>query len=132
MSKKAGALLWHRMRITLQGGDTDVDTGVTQLGKSFENDSLGEPPLGISGVAPPPSGTLPASRVDVVPMAPTTAWTNITHSEPYFNTTTNTVHVVFTNASAPIEINVLFWDPHTIVGPGQADTYNALRGNIGT
>jgi len=128
MSMKAGALLWHRMRITLQSGTTDIDTGVTQLDKSFDNDSIGEPPLGVGGTVAPLNGTLPPSRIEVMPMSPTAAWTDITHSEPYFNTTTNTVHVSFTNSGkTPATINVLFWDPHTIVGPGQADTYRPVN-----
>jgi hypothetical protein len=131
MSKKAGALLWRRMRITLQPGVTGVDTGLTQLNKSFADQSSNEPPLGVVGVAPPPPGTLPASRIEVMPLAPTAPWTNITHSDPFFDPTTETIVVAFTNGDkTPATINVLFWDPHTIVGPGQADPYTS--GNIQT
>lgn len=114
------------MRITVDGSDTlDVDTGLTQLGKSFAAQSPGEPTLGVAGTSAPAPGALPASRVQVIPLAPLPQWDNITHSEPYFNTTTGTVHVAFTNSDqGNATINVLFWDPHTLVGPGEADTYN--------
>lgn len=126
MSEKAGALLWNRMRLTVATtpGGVDVDTGITQPNRSFADYSPGEPPLGTSGTAAPINGTLPASRLQVVPLAPTANWAGITHSEPYFNTTTGTMHVVFTNSTeGSVEINVLFWDPHSLVGPGDADTY---------
>jgi hypothetical protein len=132
MGNNAGQLLWSRLRITLPvigqaPSETDVDTGLTQLNQSFGADSVGEPSFGTSGVAPPPAGTLPASRVQVIPQSPLGAWDLITHSEPYFNTTTNTIHVVFFNSNVtPSIINVLFWAPHTSIGPGQADTYHPL------
>jgi hypothetical protein len=125
MSTNAGNLLWNRKRFTLPGGTTDVDTGLEQSSMSFAASSVGEPPLGVPGAASPTPGALPASRVQVIPMSPLPNWANITHGEPYFNTTTNTVHVSFTNGSTTIEINALFWDPSTIVGPGLASTYNA-------
>jgi hypothetical protein len=121
MSIKAGHLLWNRRRLELAAGDTNIDTGLIQVIKAF---APGEPTLGESGVAPPPPATGAVSRVQVIPMAPITGWTNITHSEPYLDTTTNTIHVVFTNAGALVAINVLFWIPHTINSPGSAEHYN--------
>jgi hypothetical protein len=104
----------------------DIDTGLTQLNKAFAGMSPSEPPLGVNATAPPPDGTLPASRVQVIPMAPLSKWNSVVHGEPYFNTNTNTVHVRFstTNEGSVTDLNVLFWDPHSIVGPGKADTYN--------
>ncbi len=125
MSTNAGQLLWRRMRLTLASGSTDIDTGLKQVNKSFGSSSVNEPPLGVSGAVAPPDGTPPASRIQVIPLAPTSLWATISHSEPYFNPTTGTVHVTFVNSSevSAIDLNVLFWDPHTAVGPGQADTY---------
>jgi hypothetical protein len=108
------------MRVTIPAGTNggppgtlDVDTGITQVNKSFAGMSPSEPGFGSP------------SRVQVVPLVPTAAWTNITHGEPTFNATTGTVHVLFSNPTAfAAEINVLFWDPHSEVGPGQAMTYN--------
>jgi hypothetical protein len=60
----------------------------------------------------------------VIPEPPMVAWADVTHGEPYFNTTTGTVHVLFSNAGAGVTINAFFWDPHTIVGPGAAVPYN--------
>jgi len=126
MSRKDGALLWNRQRIALPFGVTDVDTGLTQVSKTFADQSPNEPILGIISTVSPVPGTLPPSRVHVIPLAPTLEWVpDVTHSEPYFNPMTGTVHVEFTNNGRPVTVNVLFWDPHTLVGPGQADTYNA-------
>jgi len=127
MGLKAGALLWNRQRITLTAGTNNIDTGLTQVGRGFENMSKGEPPLGTSSAPPGPvPGTLPASRIQVIPMAPTAAWALVTHGEPFVNPATNTIWVSFSNGNeTPVEINVLLWDPHSIVGPGEADTYIA-------
>lgn len=127
MSTKAGTLLWNRRRLLLVEGTTDVDTGLRQPQQAFGASSIDEPPLGIAGIAPPPPGTLPASRVQVIPLAPTTVWGAITHSEPWLNTATGTVFVTFVNSNeGSLDINVLFWDPHTSIGPGKADTYNPM------
>lgn len=118
MSKNAGTLLWRRMRITLAAGSslgpsvTDVDTGVTQTGKAFASMSNDEPSFGTP------------SRIQICPMAPTAQWANVTHAEPVFNTTTNTIHVVFSNAALSARtINVFVWDPDAKIGPGLAHTY---------
>lgn len=127
MSAISGALLWNRVRFgtvahpALPVGDTDVDTGLCQVIKG-----LVDPPLGIVGTGSPADGALPASRVQVLPQSPLSSWVDVTHGEPYFNSVTNTVHVRFTfNGKGTTSPNVLFLDPHTLIGPGQADTYNA-------
>ncbi len=112
MSTKAGALLWNRKSLVLAAGANDVDTGLTQLNTGFSNSSVNEPGFGTP------------SRIQVMPLAPTASWSQITHSEPVFNTTTKTIHVVFTVAGQEgTTVNVLFWDPHTAVGPGNAHIY---------
>lgn len=120
MSKKAGQLLWSRQQITISGTapSTTIDTGLCQLNKAWAASSLGEP--GFGSVAAP-------SRVQVIPMAPLAAWSGITHAEPTLNPTTGTVEVTFfpaPQAEGPVIVNVLFWNPHTLVGPGDADLYN--------
>jgi hypothetical protein len=125
MSTNAGQLLWNRQRITLAAGDTLVDTGIRQVNQNFAANSVGEPNLGIPGIAAPGDGTLPASRVQVIPMAPLSQWTNVDHSEPWVNTATGTVFVTFTGGGGET-INVLFWDPHTAIGPGEAETYHPI------
>jgi hypothetical protein len=121
MSTKAGTLLWNRMRIDVPGsvgnggppGTLDVDTGLRQVNQSFAGMSPGEPSFG------------DPSRVQVIPMVPTANWTPITHGEPFLDPATGTIHVVFANTlNNDSEINVLFWDPHSMIGPGEADTYN--------
>lgn len=127
MSTSAGALLWNRLHLTLASGVSEVDTGLTQVNKTFADQSPGEPPLGVTSTTPPAGGTAPASRVQVIPLVPTVAWTNIVHGEPYFNPTTGTVWVSFqNNDKTPVILNVLFWDPFALLGPGDADTYQAF------
>lgn len=118
MSTKAGALLWNRVHVTFPA-DTDtvnVDTGIKQVNRSFADQSPNEPTL--------------AQRLQVVPLAPTDNWASVTMTEPTLDPVTGTLHVTFTNPNhgvPPFQIaplNVLFWDPHTIAGPGDADTYN--------
>lgn len=125
MGLKAGALLWNRQRISLESGVNNIDTGLTQIGRGFENMSKAEPPLGASSAPPGPApGTLPASRIQVIPLSPVTPWADVTHGEPFVNPATNTIWVSFNNSGEDdIEVNVLFWDPHSMVGPGDADTY---------
>ncbi len=129
MGTKAGALLWNRQRLALAAGLTSVDTGLSQVDKAFGSMSPNEPPLGVTIAPPgPPDGTAPASRIMVIPQAPTSAWTDITHGEPYLNPATGTIFVTFNNAGkTPATVNVLFWDPHSLVGPGDADTYNGIQ-----
>lgn len=108
MSTIAGELLWNHQRISMNAGSTlgpavlAVDTGLTQVSLS-----LVDPPMGISGPTVPADGALPASRIQVLPQAPLDQWSGLTHSEPWFNTTTNTVWVTFANTKvSPIDFNV--------------------------
>ena len=124
MSNQAGALLWNRKTVAFgpSQASVDVDTGLTQVNRGFGED----PPLGGSGLI--------ASRVQVIPLAPTAGWADVAHGEPFLDPATNTIHVVFVHGGVLPEpplpfqfpsFNVLFWDPHTSIGPGKADTYNA-------
>jgi hypothetical protein len=96
-----------------------VDTGITQVNKSF------------AGMSPDEPGFGSPSRVQVIPLAPTSSWANIGHSEPTLNPATGTIEVAFFATGLIPEppyqlppLNVLIWDPHSIVGPGEADPYN--------
>jgi len=112
MSKKSGQLLWNRQNVTLPAGPFPVDTGLTQLNRAWANSSVDEP-----GFAAP-------SRIQVIPMAPLSAWAGVTHGEPFFNPASQSILVTFFNVSgSPTTLNVLFWDPATAVGPGEADLY---------
>ncbi|MGH7177177.1 MAG: hypothetical protein ACREJC_07350 [Tepidisphaeraceae bacterium] len=127
MSANAGNLLWSRQRITLTPGPLDVNTGIKQTNRNFGANSVGEPPLGVPGIVPPADGALPASRIQVLPMAPMAGWQNVTHSEPWYNTATGTVFVTFEGGGEGGEVfNVLFWDPATVAGPGSAQAYNPI------
>lgn len=119
MALQAGQLLISRQRLTLADGITSVDTGLSQV-------NLGvTPPLDGQNVTATTAAI--ASRVQVQPLAPTAAWTtgNIHHDEPYLDPTTNTVWVDFwvETGTGPQTINVLFWDPHSMISPMTADAY---------
>lgn len=131
MSTKTGQLLWSRQTISVPGGGGSlaVDTHLTQLNRAFAGSSDDEPGLGTESLIPPNPATAAASRIQVIPQMPLTEWSGVTHSEPYFNPTTQTVWVTFTTSLAsrpPAALTVLFWNPHTLAGPGAADNYNAL------
>lgn len=112
MALQAGQLLIRRMQLALAPGATDVDTGLVQANLGVNPD----PPVGgVDGVT--------ASRVMVDVLPPWPAWANLTVSEPVLDPVTKTVHVIFTNAGGTAHINVLFWDPHTLMGPVDADVY---------
>ena len=118
MGLKAGALLWNRMQIEVEPdtfGVASIDTGLRQPNQSFANYSVDEPSLG--GVP---------SRVMVVPMLPLTPWASVEISEPYIGPNGND-YVDFDNTGdAPVTLNVMFWDPHSMIGPGDADPYHPI------
>jgi hypothetical protein len=121
MSTNAGQLLWNRQMVSIVASVVkDVDTGIAQT-----NRGLVDPILGVPGThtSPPAGGTMPASRVMVIPLVPVDQWVGVTHTEPYIDPVTNTVHVQFSCASDAL-INVWFWDPHTAIGPGAAMSYD--------
>lgn len=105
MSKIAGQLLWNRVRFTLTGSTPPVpiNTGLCQKSYALGTDA------GFPG------------RVMVIPLAPTASWTGVTMSEPYM--LNGTVYVNFSYTGEPITLNVLFWAPHTYVGPVTTDAY---------
>lgn len=102
MSKIAGQLLWNRVKDTLEVETKIFDTGLCQ--KSAAED---------------PNF---ASRVMVIPQAPLASWDSVTIGEPYM--LNGTVHVALTKSQGEtVEIRVLFWAPHTVVGPVDVDPY---------
>lgn len=104
MAKQAGQLLINRMQLVLTIGAIDIDTGLCQVNL---------------GMAPDP--TL-AQRTMIEILPPSDAWSGVVPSDPTYDNTTNTVHVVLT-ASAGTTVNVCFWAPHTLVGPVSVDSY---------
>jgi hypothetical protein len=124
MAEQAGNLHWHRRRISLEPGLTDINTWIITNNKGY---GPLEPGLGVEAASAPPAGTQPASRVNVIPMPPTSEWVGVSHGEPYVSTIDGYVHVLFDNTNeTTVELNVLFWNPHTGVTPGRADTYEPV------
>lgn len=134
---KDGNLLWSRFRLTLAAGagaGNLIDTGIEQTNRSFASDSAGAPALGGEPVMPE-VGVSEISRLQVIPMCSSgglAAWLGVTHGEPFATVNIDgrtTLKVQFTNANGgPVTVNVLFWDPHTAIGPGEANAYNPDRG----
>lgn len=110
MSKIAGQLLWNRVRIPtlLAGTQTRIPTGLCQKSLAFGTDP----------------GLL--ARIMVIPMADMDKWSDVLHSEPYVHTD-GTLCVDFVSADGVIDLNVLFWDPHSYVGPGLAADYGMIQ-----
>ena len=134
MSKRAGALNWRRMVVEVpnQIGGVDVDTGLTLPAqeRAFLANSENEPRFDLDGVV--------GSRIQVIPLAPLTEWfaTNpVTHGEPFLDPATDTIHVHFYPRSTGGEqgvvvastLNVLFWNPHSSIGPGMAEPYGMVE-----
>lgn len=134
MSANAGQLLFSRQQITIPvDAPVVIDTGLCQVNRAFGASSDGEPGLGITSSVPVPDGALPASRVMVLPLVnalgTNAEWDDILIGEPFFNSATGTVCVPFAHGPVgrtPYVANVLFWDPHTAIGPVEADTYSTL------
>lgn len=110
MPKVAGQLLWNRVmtEYLLPAKPTPVSTGLTQKSLAFGSN---QPNL--------------AQRVMVIPMAPMSAWDYVTHGDPYVDTD-GTITVDFTYGGQDqqgVYVNVLFWAPHTGIGPGSAVSY---------
>ncbi|MGH7176890.1 MAG: hypothetical protein ACREJC_05885 [Tepidisphaeraceae bacterium] len=110
MAKQAGQLLWRRMTLQFDEGETkDVDTGITQVNRSFPD---GEPDL--------------ASRLQIIlmpPAIPSNGGNVVIQSQPFLDPITDTVHVLLRNAGPFTHVTLFFFDPHTLIGPGLADPY---------
>jgi len=109
MAEQAGHLLINRQRIALVGGANVIDTGLKQTNLNFDPD----PDM--------------ALRTMVIPLPPIDNWAGITIDNPVYSAVTETVQVTINNPGQGIEINVLFWDPHTSICPLDADDYNAVE-----
>jgi hypothetical protein len=140
MGKKAGALLWNRQALEFvpppepplkpppgtypMGTPVQIDTGLAQPNTGFGDYSPGEPGLDAVGNV--------GSRIQVIPMAKPSQWGGVEHSEPYVDPADGKIYVNFLvplppEFAVPVTLNVLFWDPHSIVGPGDADKYGFMH-----
>lgn len=101
MALQAGNLLINRRHLTLAAGVTSITTGIKVSSNNLDPQ-------------------LPA-RLMVLVMPPTSNWNAINAmSEPYMSGTDLIVDFSCTSATT---INVLFFLPHSIIGPVSADDY---------
>lgn len=139
--KAKKGLGWNRLRLTIQPLTTlRIDTGVggqnivkgaLPLGTSLPEVSLPDLPnptgSGGTSLLVPMPGTLPASRLMVLPMMPINNWIDVTMpTEPYWSSITQTAWITLanTNDSLALEVNLLVWDPLR-ASPGTAATYTS-------
>lgn len=117
MSTKNGQLLVSRQQITLAPGANVIDTGLRQVNHSFGSSSVGEPDL--------------AERTMVVPLpgsaSATGNWGQVTLTAGPSIGPDGTVILTLTWAGSEGtgKYNVLFWAPHTSIGPVDAAPYIA-------
>lgn len=111
MALQAGNLLIVRRHLVLLPGINVIDTGIQQVDEAFSPD-------------PPIDGSVVPSRIMVMPLSPVTPWAinPITHTEPVVGPS-GTVEVTFNNFGVAVEVNVLFFDPHTHICPLSAESY---------
>jgi len=119
MSTKNGQLLVSRQQITLVVGSNIIDTGLRQVNQAFGASSVNEPNL--------------AARTMIIPLVGSNDaagdWSLVrVAAEPSIGPN-GTVLVELTylrDGGGDGTYNVLFWAPHTSIGPVDADPYTVL------
>jgi len=116
MSAKNGQLLISRQQITLVAGANVIDTGLRQVNQAFGASSVGEPDL--------------AERTMVIPLpgssTATGNWSLVRVANPTIGPNgTVLVTLTWLGEAGSAIYNVLFWAPHTLVGPVDAEPYIA-------
>jgi hypothetical protein len=116
MSTKNGQLLVSRQQITLVAGPQTIDTGLRQVNQAFGSSSVGEPGL--------------AARTMVIPLAASSSatgdWSLVRVADPTIGPDgTVLVSLTWLGEASSATYNVLFWAPHTLVGPVDAAPYIA-------
>jgi hypothetical protein len=121
MSAKNGQLLVSRQQITLDAGANTIDTGLRQVNLSFGASSVGEPDLAArTMVIPLPAGVGPGPGP-----SPFGIWADVVVSaEPTIGPGgTVLVELTWNGEGGSAIFNVLFWAPHTSIGPVDAAPY---------
>lgn len=118
MSAKNGQLLVSRQQITLVAGSNIIDTGLRQVNQSFGASSESEPGL--------------AERTMIIPLVGSNDaagnWSLVrVAAEPSIGPNgTVLVELTWLGESGDGTYNVLFWAPHTSIGPVNAEAYTTL------
>lgn len=138
--KTKNPLGWNRIHLTIAPFTTLlIDTGIGRSDNDCSDPILAVIPENVTDIPPftdntgvveittliPIPGTLPPSRIMVIPLSPINQWLTVTQpTEPFFNPATNTVNITLANGGLlPVEINLLVWNPSCFSGPGEADVY---------
>jgi hypothetical protein len=135
-------LFWNRINIVIPPFTTVlINTGIRQSERECLDPFIGAIPtiLGETNIPPFPDqtgvqeisvlpllpGTLPASRIMVIPLPPIQPWTLIAiPTEPFWDPQTKSVIVTLANtAIGPLQVNMLVWNPSYFNGPGRAVPY---------
>lgn len=117
MSTKNGQLLVSRQQITLVPGANVIDTGLRQVNHSFGSSSVDEPDL--------------AERTMVIPLPASASATgnwglvSLTAGPSIGPDGTVILTLTWAGEAGSATYNVLFWAPHTSIGPVEADPYIA-------
>lgn len=119
MSTKNGQLLVSRQQITFVGPVPQViDTGLRQVNQAFGASSVNEPSL--------------AARTMIIPLVGSNDapgnWSLVrATAEPSIGPNgTVLVELAYLGEDSGTTYNVLFWAPHTSIGPVDAEPYTAL------
>jgi len=116
MSAKNGPLLVSRQQITLVAGANVIDTGLRQVNQAFGSSSESEPGL--------------AERTMVIPLVASSSatgnWSLVRVADPTIGPDgTVLVSLTWLGEAGSATYNVLFWAPHTSIGPVDAEPYSA-------
>jgi hypothetical protein len=116
MSAKNGQLLVSRQQITLVAGPQTIDTGLRQVNQSFGASSESEPGL--------------AERTMIIPLAASSSatgdWSLVRVADPTIGPDGAVrVQMTWLGEASSATYNVLFWAPHTSIGPVDAEPYSA-------
>jgi hypothetical protein len=106
MPIRSGQRLWNRKHLVLEVGENIVPHGLTQLRRNIDPQF--------------------APAVQIIPLPPLDAWAGV-----QLGAQPDSENVMFivpdtggkTGKPEQVELDVLFWEPHTVVGPGDADEY---------
>jgi hypothetical protein len=143
-------LFWNRINLMIPPFTTVlVNTGIRQSERECLNPFIGLIPIetgetdippfndetGVQAISTLPvlPGSLPASRVMVIPMPPIAPWVQVAiPTEPFWDPQTKSVIITLANTGPTlVPLNVLVWNPSYFNGPGEAVPYANMPSVLG-